>query len=179
MAKTTTAPNQDNFDRAFINVLHALQKIGFCKNVAEIEKHLEFPKRTLYQVLDGSRSVPKLRRHTLLKFFTDTYHVNPRIFTNLTQPVFAGEQPTLNDVDEPYQVNTKPKGGRKNITMGDVLELERLRKEMADKEQQVKDLRRDLKRCQDLVEKLVSPAKGTAGSRTKGGQSAGQKSGKK
>lgn len=160
-SKAVSASKLDTFDRAFITVLHSLQKIGFCKNVAQIEDFLQIPKRTLYQVIDGKRSLPKLHRHKVLAFFAENYKVNPKIFTNTTQPVFVAEPPTLKEVDEPYL----KADGAERWTMGDAMELERLRKEVADKNDTIKELRKELKYWRDLGQSLLQSPKGAAGSR--------------
>lgn len=167
-----TSPKQklDTFDRAFITVLTTLQKIGFCKNVAQVEDYLKIPKRTLYQVIDGNRGVPKLHRHKLLAFFTENYKVNPRVFTNVTQPVFVGEPPTLKEVEEPHLKPDKTE----RWTMGDAMELERLRTEVADKTEMIKELKKELKYWRTLAQGLLPKAKGAEGRPPKSGHKTGQ-----
>lgn len=166
--------NQDSFDKAFIKTLHHLQKIGFCKNVAQVEKYLGIPIRTLYQVLDGKRSVPKLHRHKLMKFLIDNYQVNPKIFSNAMQPVFLGEPPTMEEQPESYfQKGSRP------ITMGDQVQLESLVKENVACKDQVKELKKEVRYLRSLVQKEVKAKPPRAGNKTKTGQKTGQKAPKK
>lgn len=168
-----TKTNQDTFDKAFINVLYQLQTLGFCKNVMLVEKHLGIPKRTLYQVLKGLRGVPLLHRHNLLKFFTENYNVNPRVFTNINAPIFKdGQPPTLEETTEPYNTKSPAKN---MLALGDVMELERLRKEVADKNETIKELRKELKYWRDLAQGLLPAPKGGGRAAKKTGQKTGQK----
>jgi hypothetical protein len=166
-----TKPKLDGFDKAFIKVLFELQKIGFCKNVAQIEEYLSIPKRTLYQVINGSRGIPLIHRHKIQKLFTDNYRVNPRVFVNTTAAIFDGPVPTLSDITEPF-VNKSDSD--KRWTMGDSLELERFRKDAEVKDEQIKELKKEVKFWRDLAQKGIMAQQNAAGTKTKSGHKSGQ-----
>lgn len=170
MSKTKTSTyDQDTFDKAFINAIHELQKIGFCKNVAQLEEYLEIPKRTLYEVLKGRRGVPLLHRFKLQNFIVSTYQVNPKYFTNLVAPLWKGESPTLEEVEEPFDTKSRFPNV---ITMGDVVELERLRMENQGLKDRVKQLEKDLKAWRELALKAAPNSGATP---QKSGPKTGQK----
>lgn len=177
MAKTSTSKtptffHQDTFDKATIKVLHELQKLGFCKNVTSIEEHLEIPKRNLWQAINGHRHVSKLYRSRLLQFFVNNYNVNPGIFSRLTDPVFKVDPPTMAEQQEPYFT----KGESNVISMGDFAMIDRLKKEVADKDAKIRDLQKELKYWRGLAQKGLSDAVNGGTGKKKTGRKNGQKS---
>lgn len=146
-----TQVEQDSFDKATIKVIYELQKLGFCKNISQIEEHLQLGARKLQQALYGERHVSKTHRGKLLQFFTNNYNVNPRIFSNVTEPVFKDVPPTLEEQPEKYF--SKNEGNMLNL--GDFVKMERQQKEIADMKEKVKDLQKELKYWRTLGQKFL------------------------
>lgn len=163
MAKPTKLTyEQDTFDKAFIKVLYELQTIGFCKNISALEEYLDIPKRTLYEVNKGRRGVPMMHRTKLQKFFSETYGVNPRVFTNHAQPTFKGAPPVLDDVEEPF-TNGEGAKARNRLTAGDMLQFDRMQMELAALKERNKELEKEVKYWRDLAQKtLGGPQKAAA-----------------
>jgi hypothetical protein len=153
MAKTNQRPKveQDTFDRATIKVIHELQKLGFCKNISQIEDYLQLGPRKLQQALYGERHVSRTFRSVLLTFFTNNYHVNPRVFSNITEPVFKEPPPTLEEQPEDYFT----KNPTNVISMGDFANMERMKKEIEDKDLRIKELMKELKYWRNLAKTTV------------------------
>lgn len=182
MAKTTTSKtpaffHQDTFDKATIKVLHELQKLGFCRNVASIEEYLEIPKRNLWQAVNGQRHVSRTFRSTLMQFFANNYNVNPDIFQRLTEPVFKSAPPTLEEQTEPYF--TKKGEGSNVVSMGDFAQIESLKKQLADKNERIKELEKDLKYYRGLVQKTMLTMNGSGKAAKKSGRKPDKKPDKK
>lgn len=145
---------QDTFDKATIKVVHELQKLSFCKNISQVEKYLDIGPRKLQQALYGERHIAKAVRGKLLLFFTNNYKVNPRIFSNVAEPVFKSDPPTLEDQPEKYF----KKNETNMVSSGDFINMERMRQQLADKDVKIKDLQKEVKYLRSLLERSLAAA---------------------
>jgi hypothetical protein len=147
-----TIVDQDTFDRATIKVIHELQKIGFCKNISQVEDYLKMGSRKLHQVLQGERHVSRTFRSVLLNFFVNNYNVNPAIFSNVTQPVFKSEPPTMEEQPEKYF----SKKDTNVLSMGDYVKMERLQSQLSDCLERSKELKKEVKYLRDMLASSVN-----------------------
>lgn len=150
------AYQQDPFDRAFIKVLHAVQKHGRCKSVSQLEEHLKIPPRTLHQVLAGNRGVPKLHRHKLQQHFVNNYDVSAQVFVNPQKEIFRHDPPELAEDEVLYGVQ------RNILTYGDFAQFERLQQENADLKQQLEEMKKEVKYWRELAQDTFTVVRETA-----------------
>lgn len=158
--RKTTGRKQDNFDKAFIHVIHELQKMGHAKNIRAVEKFLKVPKQTFYQVLNGSRGIPLLHRDKILKFFTGRYNINPLFFSNQTVSIFKNDPPMFQEAAEDYIVQKKHTA-KNRLTRGDMMEFEMLasenemlREKLADRDKIIKNMQTQINSMQRMLNKL-------------------------